>query len=113
MDEASRIDSVDYVSIRGDELRPSRRRREIVGKSCSMSARLTTSTAASERLLALVGTGTESFILVSGDGRVSIRVQLSIEAIETTEHQFAEGTMVVDWGRSIVSNGESRIALPR
>jgi DNA-binding winged helix-turn-helix (wHTH) protein len=90
-----------------------RRRGKIAGNSCSVTVRLQMNVAASERLIAAARDGPTNFILMSANGRVSVRARLFIEGVEKTEHRSAERTVVVDWSRASVSNGESTITLAR
>ena len=52
-------------------------------------------------------------ILISPDGRVSIKVQLALETAQITEERFVDGSLVIDWQACTVSHGRRRTALSR
>jgi len=90
--------------------KPSRTERN---RDCVVDARLLTTRSATSRLLDALQSGSDEYILSSTDGRVSVRVTLSLLGVEATEHKTASGRLTVDWSRSRVSHGDSRVTLSR
>jgi len=68
---------------------------------------------ASERLLQLVDDGVCDYLLIPLHGGVSVRLNLSIDMVQSIEQPVAGGKVVIDWVRSAVSNGDNRIAMSR
>jgi len=88
-------------------------RRADANRDCVVDARLLASRSATSRLLEAIQAGTDEYIISSTDGRVSIRVSLSLLGVEATEHRTANGRLTVDWSRSRVSHGDSRVTVSR
>jgi DNA-binding response OmpR family regulator len=76
-----------------------------------LEGRLHASRSGANRLLGAIQSGTSDFILSSLDGTMSVRVTLALTGIASTEHETVDGAIVVDWSRSLVSNGKSRVSL--
>ncbi len=78
---------------------------------CVIDAQLHMSRAAADRLLEATQSESDGYVLSSRDGRVSVRVSLSLAKVTTTAHHTAHGRLVVDWSRSLASKGGSRVLL--
>ena len=117
-DHASSIDA--HGPLAGDDVavqRVRQRARRSLVRSAdatqSISAHIVTSVAAGERLLGAVASGIEDFSVVSDDGKVAVRVHLTIDSMQVAEERLGDTGIVVDWSRGTVSNGESRTRLAR
>jgi two-component system phosphate regulon response regulator PhoB len=75
--------------------------------------RLVTTLAAADRLLRSVGEGVEDYVLSSSDGRVSVRVRVSVDGVDDLVQRLRKGRLSVDWSRATVANGSNRVSLSR
>ena len=78
-----------------------------------VTARLVMSAPASQRLLQLVGEGVYDYLLIPVNGGLSVRLNLTINTVQSIEQPATGGKVVIDWVRSAVSNGDNRIAMSR
>lgn len=76
-------------------------------------ARLVTSRTGSARLFRAVGQGQMDYVLVSADGRVSIRVRLALDLADAAEQRFGDGSIAIDWSRATIARGPKRSLLTR
>lgn len=117
-DHASSIDA--HGPLAGDDIavqRVRQRARRSRGRSAdatqSITAHIVTTVAAGERLLGAVASGVEDFLVVSDDGKVAVRVHLTIDSMQVAEERLGDTDTVVDWSRGTISNGASRVHLAR
>ena len=78
-----------------------------VGACLSMSARATA------RLVQMIATGADHFVIMSADGRISVRARLAIDSVDFAEQCVPGSDVVVDWTRATISNEGSCIRLSR
>jgi len=69
-----------------------------VGAYLSMSARATA------RLVQMIATGADDFVIMSADGRISVRARLAIDSVDFAEQCVPGSDVVVDWTRATISN---------
>ncbi len=121
-DHASSIDAHgplagDDVAVQRVRQRVRQRARRSPGQSAdatqSISVHIVTSVAGGERLLGAVASGVENFSVVSDDGKVAVRVHLTIDSMQVAEERLGDTEVIVDWSRGTISNGESRVRLAR
>jgi OmpR family two-component system response regulator YxdJ len=74
---------------------------------------LATTMRSGQRLLDTLQNGDQEFIVTSLDGSLSTRVRLSIDGMHADEEPVGAAQVAVDWSRSTISNGPSRVALSR
>ena len=77
-----------------------------------LSATLTMSDAASQRLLSALVDGASDFRLSAADGSLMIRLSVAISPAHASEEHVRDGVFV-DWSRSTVCNGPNRVRLSR
>ncbi|HEU4786973.1 MAG TPA: hypothetical protein VFS57_06185, partial [Gemmatimonadaceae bacterium] len=103
-DHASSIEA--HGPLAGDDIavqRVRQRARRSRGRSAdatqSITAHIVTTVAAGERLLGAVASGVEDFLVVSDDGKVAVRVHLTIDSMQVAEERLGDTDTVVDWSR--------------
>jgi DNA-binding response OmpR family regulator len=79
--------------------------------SCSIDARLETTTISGARLLDILENGTNEFILSSADGSLTARVRLVVNGIHSNEERVGNGKIAIDWSRSTVASRAGRVTL--
>ena len=103
----------DDVAIQRVRQRARRARRRSADATQSIAAHITTTVAAGERLLGAVASGIEEFSVVSDDGKIAVRVRLTIDSMQVAEEQLGDSGVVVDWSRGTIANGDGRVRLAR
>lgn len=78
----------------------------------TVTVRMTMTTAGGTRLFRYLAER-DDCILLSPDGRLSIKVGLALETAQITEERFAGGAVVIDWLASTMSHGRRRTSLSR
>jgi DNA-binding response OmpR family regulator len=68
---------------------------------------------ATARLVQVIATGVDEFIITSADGRISVRARLSIDTVDFAEQCLPGTNVVVDWTRATISNEGSCVRLSR
>jgi DNA-binding response OmpR family regulator len=68
---------------------------------------------ATARLVQVIATGVDEFIITSADGRISVRARVSIESVDFAEQCLPGTNVVVDWTRATISNEGSCVRLSR
>lgn len=117
-DDASSIDA--HGPLAGDDVAVQRVRQRVrrargrnADSTQSIAAHIITTVAAGERLLGAVASGIEEFSVVSGDGKLAVRVRLTIDSMQVAEERLGDSQIVVDWSRGTVANGDGRVRLAR
>jgi len=65
------------------------------------------------RLVQMIATGVDEFVLTSADGRISVRARLSIDSVDFSEQCLPGSNVVVDWTRATVANDGNCVRLSR
>lgn len=97
---------------------PARRRRSqaphISPPNCrTLLARIVATVPASDRLLRSADEGADDYIVMSADGRFSMRVRIAIDPTQLGEQSLGDGKLVVNWSRATMSHGDARVSLSR
>src|SRR5829696_1774599 len=77
----------------------------------TVGARLSMSARATARLVQMIATGVDYFVIMSADGRISVRARLAIDTVDFAEQCVPGSNVVVDWTRATISNEGSCIRL--
>ena len=75
----------------------------------SLSARISASAAALEKLLSISGSQSR-FVLASTDGTTRVRIKLAVSSTSDAEVAIGGGVLL-DWSRATVSHGDNRTTL--
>lgn len=67
----------------------------------------------SARLLEMIATGVDEYIITSADGRISVRARVSIDSVDFAEQCLPDSNVVVDWTRATIANEGSCVRLSR
>ena len=78
-----------------------------------VGARLSMSAPATARLLEMIATGVDEYVITSADGRISVRARLSIDTVDCAEQCLPDSNVIVDWTRATISNEGTCVRLSR
>ena len=84
----------------------------VPGNDRRVTATLTMSEEANQRLVSVLAGGATDFRLSTADGSLMIRLRLAISAAHAAEEHI-KGSLFIDWSRSTVSNHANRVRLSR
>ena len=87
--------------------------RGAISNARTVDARLSMSARATARLVQMIATGADDFVITSADGRISVRARLSIDTVDFAEQCVPGSNVVVDWSRATISNEGNCIRLSR
>jgi len=79
----------------------------------TVGARLSMSGPSTARLVQMIATGVDEFVLTSADGRISVRARLSIDSVDFSEQCLPGSNVVVDWTRATIANDGNCVRLSR
>jgi DNA-binding response OmpR family regulator len=99
-------------------LRPARRTKSTIvqaqrSRPRIVGARLAMSAPATARLVQVIATGVDEFVITSADGRLSVRARLTIDSVDFAEQCLPGSNVVVDWPRATISNEGICVRLAR
>jgi DNA-binding response OmpR family regulator len=77
----------------------------------ALDARVETTQASSERLLAAMRDGVRDYVLTSTNGRVSARIRLTLASLSVTEHDAGGQRVLVDWSRCTIAHQQARTTI--